>query len=75
MFMICSTPLGMTRQYLNSEDTNAPAALGRDTCRSTKRLWTRGRVFYDVSGTTVEILAIVSKSETEAWLAQFETRE
>jgi len=29
------------------------------------------RVFYDVSGTTVEILAIVSKSEAEAWLAQF----
>jgi mRNA interferase RelE/StbE len=31
------------------------------------------RVFYDVSGTTVEILAIVSKSEAEAWLAQFGT--
>jgi mRNA interferase RelE/StbE len=29
------------------------------------------RVFYDVSGTTVEILAIVAKSEAEAWLAQF----
>jgi mRNA interferase RelE/StbE len=29
------------------------------------------RVFYDVSGTTVEILAIVTKSESEAWLAQF----
>jgi mRNA interferase RelE/StbE len=29
------------------------------------------RVFYDVSGTTVEILAIVSKSEAEAWLVQF----
>jgi mRNA interferase RelE/StbE len=29
------------------------------------------RVFYDVSGTTVEILAIVSKSEAESWLAQF----
>jgi mRNA interferase RelE/StbE len=27
------------------------------------------RVFYDVSGTTVEILAIVSKSEAESWLA------
>jgi mRNA interferase RelE/StbE len=28
------------------------------------------RVFYDVSGETVEILAIVAKSEAEAWLAQ-----
>jgi len=29
------------------------------------------RVFYDISGTTVEILAIVAKSEANAWLAQF----
>src|SRR5271154_1063433 len=29
------------------------------------------RVFYDVSGSTVEILAIVTKSEAESWLAQF----
>jgi mRNA interferase RelE/StbE len=29
------------------------------------------RVFYDVSGTSVEVLAIVIKSEAEAWLAQF----
>jgi mRNA interferase RelE/StbE len=29
------------------------------------------RVFYDVSGTTVEVLAIVPKSEAESWLAQF----
>jgi mRNA-degrading endonuclease RelE of RelBE toxin-antitoxin system len=29
------------------------------------------RVFYDVSGTTVEVLAIVAKSEAEPWLAQF----
>jgi mRNA interferase RelE/StbE len=29
------------------------------------------RVFSDVSGTTVEILAIVAKSEAESWLAQF----
>jgi mRNA-degrading endonuclease RelE of RelBE toxin-antitoxin system len=29
------------------------------------------RVFYDVSGPTVEVLAIVAKSETESWLAQF----
>ena len=33
------------------------------------------RVFYDVSGTTVEILAIVSKSEAESWLAQFGSPE
>jgi len=29
------------------------------------------RVFYDVSATAVEVLAIVAKSEAEAWLAQF----
>lgn len=29
------------------------------------------RVFYDVTGTTVEILAIVPKSEAQAWLTQF----
>ena len=29
------------------------------------------RVFYDVSGTTVEVLAIVAKSEAVTWLAQF----
>jgi mRNA-degrading endonuclease RelE of RelBE toxin-antitoxin system len=28
------------------------------------------RVFYDVSGETVEVLAVVAKSEAEAWLAQ-----
>lgn len=29
------------------------------------------RVFYDVFGSTVEVLAIVAKSEAESWLAQF----
>jgi len=29
------------------------------------------RVFYDVSGSAVEVLAIVSKPEAESWLAQF----
>lgn len=29
------------------------------------------RVFYDVRGPTVEVLAIVVKSEAESWLAQF----
>jgi mRNA-degrading endonuclease RelE of RelBE toxin-antitoxin system len=29
------------------------------------------RVFYDVSGSTVEVLAIVAKSEAESWLAQY----
>jgi mRNA interferase RelE/StbE len=28
-------------------------------------------VFYDVSGSTVEVLAIVAKSEADKWLAQF----
>jgi mRNA interferase RelE/StbE len=29
------------------------------------------RVFYDITGANVEILAIVPKSEAETWLAQF----
>jgi hypothetical protein len=29
------------------------------------------RVFYDISGTTVEILAIVAKSGAYSWLAEF----
>jgi mRNA interferase RelE/StbE len=33
------------------------------------------RVFYDISGTTVEVLAIVAKSEAASWLAQFGSPE
>ncbi len=33
------------------------------------------RVFYDVAGNSVEVLAIVSKSEAELWLAQFGSPE
>src|ERR1700680_827962 len=33
------------------------------------------RVFYDVSGATVEILAIVAKPEAKSWLAQFGSPE
>lgn len=33
------------------------------------------RVFYDVTGSTVEVLAIVARSEAEAWLAQFGSPE
>ena len=33
------------------------------------------RVFYDVAGTTVEVLAIVAKSEAESWLVQFANPE
>jgi mRNA interferase RelE/StbE len=29
------------------------------------------RVFCDVSGSTIEVLAIVAKSEASSWLAQF----
>jgi mRNA interferase RelE/StbE len=29
------------------------------------------RVFYDISGATVEVLTIVAKSEAASWLAQF----
>ncbi len=33
------------------------------------------RIFYDVSGTTVEVLAIVAKAEAASWLAQFASPE
>lgn len=33
------------------------------------------RVFYDVTGDTVEVLAIVAKSEADSWLDQFGKRE
>jgi mRNA-degrading endonuclease RelE of RelBE toxin-antitoxin system len=33
------------------------------------------RVFYDLSGSTVEVLAIVTKSEAEPWLSQFGSPE
>jgi mRNA interferase RelE/StbE len=33
------------------------------------------RVFYDVSGQVVEVLAVVKKSEAQSWLAQFGSRE
>ena len=29
------------------------------------------RIFYDVAEVTVEVLAIISKSEADSWLAQF----
>jgi mRNA interferase RelE/StbE len=32
------------------------------------------RVFYDVTGTTVEILAIVTKAEAETWLTRHGSR-
>jgi mRNA-degrading endonuclease RelE of RelBE toxin-antitoxin system len=33
------------------------------------------RIFYDVTGTTVQVLAIVSKQEAGIWLAQFANPE
>jgi mRNA-degrading endonuclease RelE of RelBE toxin-antitoxin system len=33
------------------------------------------RVFYDVYGATVEVVAIVTKSEAESWLARFANLE
>lgn len=33
------------------------------------------RVFYDVSGTTVEVLAVVTKAEASSWLDQFGSPE
>lgn len=33
------------------------------------------RIFYDVTGATVQVLAIVAKSEADVWLAQFASPE
>jgi mRNA-degrading endonuclease RelE of RelBE toxin-antitoxin system len=33
------------------------------------------RIFYDVTADTVEVLAIVAKSEAESWLGQFGSLE
>jgi mRNA-degrading endonuclease RelE of RelBE toxin-antitoxin system len=33
------------------------------------------RIFHDVAGTTVEVLAIIAKSEAETWLARLESPE
>jgi len=33
------------------------------------------QVFCDISGTTVEVLATVAKSEAQSWLAQFANPE
>ena len=33
------------------------------------------RVFYDIAGSTVEVLAVVVKSEADIWLAQFGSPE
>lgn len=33
------------------------------------------RVFYDVTGKRVEVLAVVAKSEAESWLARFGSPE
>ncbi len=33
------------------------------------------RIFYDVSGQTVQVLAVVVKSEAQSWLAQFGSPE
>jgi len=44
----------------------------RGLARPQYRLRVEGvRVFYDVSGSTVEVLAIVAKSEASTWLARF----
>ena len=32
------------------------------------------RVFYDIEGSTVQVLAVVTKSEAEQWLAGFASR-
>ena len=31
------------------------------------------RVFYDIAGSTVEVLAIIAKSEVDKWLTQIES--
>jgi len=67
------------REALETHLRHEPAKTSRSRI---KRLWGLGRpqyrlrveevrVFYDVSGSTVEVLAIVPKPEAESWLARF----
>ena len=67
------------REALTTHLRHEPAKLSRSRIKRLRRLRRPQyrlrvgdvRVFYDISGTTVEILAIVAKSEAEPWLAQF----
>jgi hypothetical protein len=51
----------------------AVATLSLASARPFRFVWRtrKSGVFCDVSGMTVEVLAIVAKSEAESWLAQF----
>lgn len=71
------------RQALETHLRHEPAKVGksrikrlRGISRPQYRLMVGEiRVFYDVTETTVEILAIVPKSEANSWLATFANRE
>jgi hypothetical protein len=56
-------------------DTSGKSAAGFIIAQSVGAALRRIQVFYEVSGTTVEVLAIVAKPEAESWLAQFGSPE
>jgi len=67
------------RAALETHLRHEPARVSRSRIKQLRRLRQPqyrlrvgdARVFYDISGTTVGILAVVTKSEAEAWLEQF----
>ncbi len=67
------------RQAIRTHLTNEPTKVSKSRIKRLRGL-TRPqyrlrvneiRVFYDIAGSTVEVLAVVPKSEAEEWLAQF----
>jgi mRNA interferase RelE/StbE len=67
------------RSAMKSHLTHEPTKVGRSRIKRLRALRQpqyrlrvgEVRVFYDVTDDTVEVLAIVAKSEAEAWLKQF----
>jgi mRNA-degrading endonuclease RelE of RelBE toxin-antitoxin system len=69
----------IVRDALETHLRDQPAKVGRSRIRRLRGLRKpeyrlrvgEVRVFYDVTETTVEVLAIVAKSEAEEWLRRF----
>ena len=59
-----------TEARTNQDQPEPNPALARHGARGTGLRVEEVRVFYDVSGSTVEVLAIVPKPEAESWLAR-----
>ncbi len=71
-------PRARVRDALETQLRHEPTKVSKSRIKrlrglSRPQFWLRVddiRVFYDITDETVEILAIVSKAEAEAWLAQ-----